>query len=358
MSGETPPHHRPDGRGYLNPWPKGADPGRDRGALLRWMWERRRDGVAHDPGRDALPVVASDVAHPWAAPGEVRVTWVGHSTFLVQLPGLNLLTDPVWSRRASPVQWAGPARLVAPGLELGALPDRLHGVLLSHDHFDHLDRPTVRRLAERYGAETTWFAPLGHEGWLRRQGVDRIVELDWWQTAALKGGLGSARIDALPANHWTARSPFRSSRRLWASWGVRDADGASLYFGGDSGYFPGYGEIAERAGPFDVVLLPIGAYAPRWFMRSAHMDPAEAVQAFTDLGARGVMVGMHWGTFRLSDEDPLEPPRLARDAWRRQGLEAGRLHILRHGETLIAQTGRDGASPPRPGIGGQATPAD
>lgn|SRR5690606_11813176 len=334
-------HHCPDG-GFRNPWltPARIPPGR---AFWRWRLERLRNGVAPNPAPGELPAARPAVAQPRGAAGELRITWVGHATFLVQAGSINVLTDPVWSRRVSPVSWAGPARLAPPGLDFDALPP-LDAILLSHDHYDHLDDRTVRRLARRY-PDVTWVAPLGLRSWLARRGAAHVVELDWWQDARVATPGGELRVTAAPAQHWSRRSLIADSGRLWASFALSAGDGPAVYFGGDSGYFPGFEEIGARLGPFDAALLPIGAYAPRWFMRPMHMDPEEAVRAYLDLGGRGAFVAMHWGTFRLSDEPPLEPPLLLREAWTAAALPADDLWILAHGETRARRIAPPAARP-------------
>ncbi len=307
-------------------------------AFLKWQWERIRHGVSPDPAPSALPTVAAAVARPRASAEELRVTWVGHSTLLLQFGGLNVLTDPAFSRRASPVQWAGPSRLTAPGLKLEDLPP-LDAVLLSHDHFDHLDDGSVRRLA-RLWPEATWVTPTGYRAWLRRRGAEAVAECAWGDEAAVAGADGRMRFVALPAAHWCARSPFARNRRSWASWGLVTARGARFYFGGDSGYFRGYREIGRRWGPFDAAALPIGAYAPEWFMRPVHMNPEEAVRAYRELQVRGPLVAIHWGTFRLSDEPVLEPPARLRSAWGAAGLPESDLWIHAHGETRVLRIAR------------------
>jgi N-acyl-phosphatidylethanolamine-hydrolysing phospholipase D len=325
---ERPPHHGP--RGFRNPWPT-DDAGRNFGAFLRWRWERATSGTPVLRA-EPMPMAAPEPAAPRAEPGEFRLTWIGHATFLVQLGPLNVLTDPVWSERVfSPFPGVGPRRLAPPGLPLEALPP-VDLVLLSHDHYDHLDAPTVRRLA-RLQPDAEWVAPLGYRTWLERRGLRRCRELDWWQSAGLGRAGEEARVTVLPVQHWTRRSPLDEGARLWASFAVETASGR-VYFGGDSGYCPAFAEIGERTGPFDAVLLPIGAYEPRWFMRAAHMNPEEAIQAWRDLGAAGRFVPMHWGTFILTDEPVLEPPARLRAAWREAGLPEAMLSILRHGETL------------------------
>lgn len=323
----APRHHRPGG-GFRNPWPTAN--GDAKPSVLRWWWERARKQLAPDPALADLPLADSRIAFPRAAAGELRATWVGQSTFLIQIGSLNVLSDPHWSDRASPLRHAGPHRLAPPGVPFEELPP-IDAVLISHDHYDHLDDATVRSLNRRFGDSITWFTPLGYTGWLRRRGVSAVVELDWWESATHEGTV----IRSLPAQHWTSRSQLDSFRRLWSSWAVHVPGGPNVYFAGDSGWFPGYEEIGRVAGPFDLALMPIGAYDPRWFMKPSHMNPEEAVRAFGELGREGVMGGMHWGTFRLTDEDPLEPPLRCREAWAREGNLPERLWIPRHGETRI-----------------------
>lgn len=330
MTRTLPPHHAPGG-GFLNPWEEAPD--RSFGKVWRWMRERKRNGVPPTPGPEAFPVVENRIAVPAAPAGETRITWVGHATVLVQHGGVNVLTDPHWSRRAAPVQWLGPARLGEVGVPFESLPP-IDAVLLSHDHYDHLDEGSVRRMAALPGGGPRWYTPLGYAEWLAKRGVSDVVELDWWKEAELEGQNGRVRVTALPAQHWTNRGMGRQ-RRLWASWSLRAPGKRGVYFGGDSGYFAGYREIGERLGPFDACLLPIGAYDPRWMMSADHMNPEEAVRAYGDLGGEGLFMGIHWGTFRLTDEDPLEPPERARAAWAAAGHPPERLWIPKHGETRV-----------------------
>jgi N-acyl-phosphatidylethanolamine-hydrolysing phospholipase D len=329
---EPRPHHAPAG-GFQNPW-LGAIPGRF-GAFLKWILIERRERLrAPVAGPDAFPRATPGFASPRAGRDELTVTWVGHASFLLQIGGLNLLTDPMWSRRASPVQWAGPQRFTAPGVPFDTLPP-IDGVLVSHNHYDHLDDRTVRALAVRAPA-ARWLAPLGLRPWLRQRGVSRVLELDWWEETRL----GDVAVGCTPAQHFSGRTPTDRNRTLWCGWSVA-APARRLLFAGDSGYHPEFAAIGDRFGPFHLTLMPIGAYDPRWFMRPVHMNPEEAVQAFRDLhtsrpplpGGRVVMVGMHWGTFRLTDEPPDEPPTRARDAWAAAGLPADDLWVLAHGET-------------------------
>jgi L-ascorbate metabolism protein UlaG (beta-lactamase superfamily) len=325
-----------DARGrFWCPWLPREDQVHTAFDMVRWSWQRFRHGVPPDPEPGSIPVLPGDLSTLGA---EDYVLWVGHSTVLVRVGGVTILTDPVWSERVSPVRWAGPRRFQSPGLAFDRLPP-LDVVLISHDHFDHLDRRTVRALARGQGGSARWFAPLGHERWLRRQGVRRVTEMDWWEVGEVHGmGEGGITLTAVPAQHWTRRTAFSTNARLWCGF-VLDVAAPSgrrrIYFPGDSGYFGGFEIIGSRLGPFDLTLMPIGAYEPRWFMRFAHMNPEEAVRAYRDTGAEGLMVTTHWGTFRLTDEAPLEPPVRARQAWTDADLPPENLKILRHGEAVL-----------------------
>jgi N-acyl-phosphatidylethanolamine-hydrolysing phospholipase D len=334
VSGERPAHHAPGG-GFRDPWDDGVQVHRGLRDVLRWVWQRRGSSLAPDPAPGEVPRARPEPAHPAAPPGEVRATWIGHAAFLLQVGGLNLLTDPMLSERASPLPWGGARRFGPPALMPDELPE-LHAVLQSHDHFDHLDAASVKALRRRFGPDLPWVTPLGYRGWLERRGVRAVRELDWWESTSLEGPHGPVRITAAPARHWTRRA-WAVDRRLWASYGIAAPDGTSIYFGGDTARCPAHHEIGRRLGPFDLVMLPIGAYEPRWFMKGAHMSPEEAVQAWRELGGRGVFVGMHWGAFRLSDEDPLEPPRRTAEAWRAAGLPAGDLHLPGIGGTVVVR---------------------
>ena len=324
-------HHRPGG-GFRNPWPTASGLDKKFGDLLRWQLDRFRRPPAPNPPAADVPRAEPLIAHPYAARAELRTTWVGHASFLLQIHGVNVLTDPVWSERVSPVQWAGPRRFSPPGIPWADLPP-IDVVLLSHDHYDHLDANTVFRLAQRF-PNACWITPLGYTSLLRPLGVREVKELDWWQEATLRTVNSEVRVTAAPAQHWTRRLGSKPNARLWCSFVVQ-GDSGSIYFGGDSGYCPVFEEIGARFAPFDHVLLPIGAYEPRWFMKPAHMNPEEAVEAYRALGGTGRFIGMHWGTFRLTDEPPLEPPIRLAQAWRAAGLPSDDLSMLSLGETLI-----------------------
>ncbi|OLB67977.1 MAG: hypothetical protein AUI09_01600 [Gemmatimonadetes bacterium 13_2_20CM_2_66_5] len=321
-----PSHHRPGG-GFRNPWVDQAVPGF--GSLLKWMLVHRTTRPRpKDPDPSVFTRVPPDFVPPRAPLSQLTVTWAGHASLLIQLNGLNLLTDPIWSERASPVSWAGPRRWVAPGIAFEDVPP-LDVVLLSHNHYDHLDDQTVRRLARTH-PQATWIVPLGLASFVQKRGAPgAVVELDWWQESSIK----AVRIAATPAQHFSSRGIGDRGDTLWCGFSLSGANGRRVYFAGDTGYHPEFGAIGERYGPFDVALMPIGAYEPRWFMRYLHMNPEEAVAAFRALQAR-VMVPIHWGTFKLTDEAMDEPPIRARAAWDAAGLPPSGYRQLAHGETL------------------------
>ena len=269
---------------------------------------------------------------PRADPGVATATWLGHSTVLLQLGGMNILTDPVFSERAFPVQHLGPRRVMSPPLALEELPP-IDLVLLSHSHYDHLDKPAVKWLARRH-PQAAWVAPLKLGEYVRGWGVKEVVELDWWHSAHVHG----ARVTATPARHFSARRLGDRNKTLWCGYAIEVA-GRRVWFAGDTAYHPEFGNIGERLGPFDVVLIPIGAYDPRWFMHVVHVDPEEAVQAYEDVrnahpaAAAPLMLAIHWGTFRLTRESMDEPPTRALARWRERGLPPDRLWVAAFGET-------------------------
>jgi N-acyl-phosphatidylethanolamine-hydrolysing phospholipase D len=334
----SPAHHRPGG-GYQNPWPASARHGI--ADLLRWRFvERRVHPPAPDPPRNSLARRKPEIVAPRAGSGHRSATWVGHSTVLLQLGPLNVLTDPIWSERASPFRWIGPRRLMPPAVDFDALP-AIDVVLLSHNHYDHLDAPTVRRIASRF-PQATWLCPLGLTHLLQTFGARRVVERDWWQpvdsttiSAAFSGAFAAT---CAPARHFSARGFGDRGDTLWCSW-MLEADGVRVYFGGDTGLHPEFAAIGTRLGPFDLVMLPIGAYAPRWFMRNVHLNPEDAIEAYKALTAGGTLVppclALHWGTFRLADEPIEEPPARFTQRWREAGLPKSANWTLTHGETRL-----------------------
>lgn len=229
------------------------------------------------------------------------VTWIGHATMLIQMEHLTFLTDPIWSKRPSPISFLGPNRFVKPGLAIEDLPS-IDFVVISHNHYDHLDIPTLRTLAKR-DAKTKFYVPLGNGPLLRKNGINNVEELDWGQSVSHAG----ATVHCLPTQHWSKRKLNDTNKALWSAWAVTGQE-RRFYFAGDTGYFPGFEQVGERLGPFDLAAVPIGAYEPSAMMRDSHMNPEEALQAAIDLKARRA-VAMHYGTFNLSDESLTEPPK-------------------------------------------------
>ncbi|MFO0691858.1 MAG: MBL fold metallo-hydrolase [Myxococcota bacterium] len=310
--GEGPLHapHR-DEDGFFNPWKRFERPSvRD---LLVWKLSRNPYDEARDP---VVPRVPNDGAYLAGVEHSATVTWVGHATFAVHDRDDVFLTDPHFTKRA-----LIPARAVPPGLPLESIPADAFAVV-SHNHYDHLDAGTVEGLPASVG----WYVPKGLADWFRSRGREDVTELDWWESARR----GRFTITCLPSQHWSLRLGQGEGETLWCAWLVDSGD-YRYFFAGDTGYFEGFAEYGRRFAPIDVAMLPIGAYAPRWFMAYQHMDPEQAYQAFLDLGAR-VMLPMHWGTFELTDEPLDRPPQeLAETIARRRGVD-DRVRVLAVGE--------------------------
>ena len=255
------------------------------------------------------------------APGGIAITFVNHATFLIQAEGRAILTDPVWSHRASPFRWAGPARVHDPGVPFERLP-RIDAVLVSHNHYDHMDLDALRRLQRTFGPRVV--TTRGNKAYLERRGLRDVVELDWWESYDW--------VTATPAQHFAARTPFDRNRTLWAGFALA-LGGRRVFFGGDSGYHAHFADIGARFGPFDAALIPIGAYEPRWFMSAAHMNPEEAVRAHLDLRSR-LSIAMHFGCFQLTDEGIDEPVRDLARALEAHAVGPSQFRVLQPGETL------------------------
>jgi N-acyl-phosphatidylethanolamine-hydrolysing phospholipase D len=319
-----PPHHATQGfrNVYISP------DGRFWGF---WRWKLGM-GPEEEPGLppEEVPpyqpsVVAPDMNqlnHP--DPQNIQITWIGHSTFLIQVAGLNILTDPMFSERASPLASAGPKRLVPPGVPLESLPP-IHAVVISHNHYDHLDLNTVTKLRE----PVRFFVPLGLAQWFKENKLPRVEELDWWQTASL----GDVRLHCVPAQHFSTRTLFDRDRSLWCGW-VLETPAGKIYFTGDSGYAPHFKEIGERLGPMRLALIHIGGYRPRWFMRTMHINPEEAVRVHQDVRSQQ-SIGMHWGTFALTDEPLSEPPLLLNKVLSRADIPGDKFMVMSFGETRV-----------------------
>lgn len=274
-----------------------------------------------DPAREADQVPRVRQPLPALSPEQTSISWIGHASYLIRTGGRTVLTDPVWS----PAIPGRIRRMHPPGLAWEDIPP-VDAVLISHNHYDHLDSPTITRLPR----ETPMLVPAALARWFLRRGFTAVTELDWWEHTTV----GGVRFEFVPAHHWSRRGLRDMNRTLWGGWLIQAASGPLLHFAGDSGYGERFTAIGARHPGIDLAMMPIGAYAPRWFMGSAHMDPAEAVQATLDVGARR-MAWMHWGTFVLSQEPMTEPARLAREAWRRAGRSPADLWDLAIGESRV-----------------------
>jgi L-ascorbate metabolism protein UlaG (beta-lactamase superfamily) len=303
-----------DGHRFFNPNGASGQPFWMVPRLLLTPWTRWPSEVSVQPQRAPSP-----------GPDEVVVTLVGHATFLIQAAATNVLIDPMYSERASPVPFAGPRRVRVPGVRFDDLPT-ISLVLLSHNHYDHCDLRTLQLLEQRFHPPVV--TPLGNGRLLRSAGVRRVEEIDWWETASA----APLPITLTPAQHFSARSMFDRNRALWGGFLI-EAGGRRIFFAGDTGYGPHFREIAVRLGPVDLALLPIGAYEPRWFMKDIHMHPAEAVQAHLDLASRQ-SIAMHFGVFQLTPEGIEEPVRELTNALRERGVPAERFRTAEVGESV------------------------
>ncbi len=305
---------------------RNLDPGYHRASL----WTRARSAIvagtwlAGERRVAPLPIVHPDVQALRANSSLATVTWIGHATVLVQLDGVNFLTDPTWASRSGPFGGLlGVGRYTPPPIGFDDLP-HIDFVLISHDHYDHLDEPTVKRLAQEFNPR--FIVPLGIKQWLAERGITNAVELGWGESVTIRG----VTVVCTPAQHGSGRTLVDQGRRLWASWAVLGSK--RFYFAGDTGYYGHFKEIGDALGPFDLAALPIGSYTPRALAAPVHMSPEEALQAWQDLGA-AKFLGIHWGTFALAREPYDEPPRRIAEEVVRRHLDADSVWILPPGAT-------------------------
>ncbi len=322
-------HHTEEG--YTNSYLKDEKSFFD---LLRWKFGARKGSP------DELPTglnlaehyspdsVAADLALISTPTTEaIQLSWIGHAAFLVQVGGVNILTDPQFSDRSSPFSFVGPKRVAPPGISLKDLP-RIDVAIISHDHYDSLDVDSVIEL----GNDVHFLVPLGLKRWFENLGITNVTELDWWQVEEYKG----INFHLVPAQHWSKRTPWGTNSTLWGGWVIQSSKG-NIYFVGDSGYDSRiFTEIGERLGPMKLSLIPIGAYRPRWFMKPMHVDPFEAVRIHQDVKSE-LSIAMHWGTFKLTDEPLNEPPALLERALKESSIPTERFRVLKFGETLVVK---------------------
>jgi N-acyl-phosphatidylethanolamine-hydrolysing phospholipase D len=321
--GDQPPHHtskrfqnlyRPSERGFSD--------------FLRWQFglgPREIPPIPPEEVQNYKPEVVqptiSLIQHPNS--NQVQFTWIGHATFLIQTGGINILTDPIFSNYCGPISFLGVKRATLPGVPFKELPS-IHVVLISHNHYDHLDASTVKRL----GNGPTYFVPLGIARWFEKRKIKNIVEMDWWQSSSLY----DLKFHSVPIQHFSNRTPLDRNETLWSGWVIESRLG-KIFFAGDTGYSPVFKEIGNRFGPFQIAILPIGAYRPRWFMGPVHVDPPEAIQIKKDIHSKIAIAG-HWGTFKLSDEPLEEPPAYLRKTMRKNGIDERQFILMKFGETL------------------------
>jgi L-ascorbate metabolism protein UlaG (beta-lactamase superfamily) len=285
--------------------------------VLRWKLGLHDGRKIDAPAVADVPRVVNDGSALRGAPHDA-LTWIGHATYLVQLGGVSLLTDPVFSMRLAVVPRNGP-----PGMRREDLP-KIDVVVVTHNHRDHMDVPSLRAI----GPDPVYVVPAGLGTWFLRNGFARVVEMQWWEQREVEG----LAITFVPSQHWSRRGLLDENTSLWGGY-VIERGGVRVYHSGDTAWFDGFAEIGRRVGSIDAAMLPIGAYEPRWFMRTQHIDPIEAIAAFEQLGAHRFFA-MHWGTYKLTDEDLLEPPQMLIEHWDARGLAARRREIPAIGETI------------------------
>lgn len=314
--------------GFRNNYPQ-----EERASVLKWQWQRLTQGLPKAPANHyQFPMATPQLDWLQANRAVPSVTWIGHATALLQIAGMNVLTDPIFSERASPFSFLGPQRKVPLNIHIAQLP-HIDVVVISHNHYDHLDQASVEQLNRQAGGPPLFLVPLGVKDWMTDIGISNVREMDWWQQTAA----GALNITFVPAQHWSARGLLDRSETLWGGWVIKTAEGAahpkSVFFAGDTGYSKDFQDIGRKFGSFDLALIPIGAYAPRWFMQGQHVDPAQAVQIHKDVHAKR-SIGVHWGSFELADEPLDEPPQLLAQEAKKAGLAVDEFTVLKHGETL------------------------
>ncbi len=288
--------------------------------VLRWSFTADRARWPSQIENHSAP----DLSPPTAE--QIKVTWVNHATMLVQTEQLNFLTDPIWTERASPIFFLGPKRVRAPGVAFKDLP-RIDAVVVSHNHYDHLSLPTLKMLSDQF--HPVILVPLGLKSLLARHGIKNVVEMDWWQTHQVK----NAVITLMPTQHWSQRGLYDRYKTLWGSYGIAIGN-RKIYFSGDAGYSPHFKAIAQQWGQPDLAFLPIGSYLPAWFMQENHMNPADAVHAHQDLQAKH-SIGIHFGTFQLSDEAIDQPLKDLQQAKAKHALADDAFITLDIGQTKV-----------------------
>ncbi|KAF9439247.1 hypothetical protein BGZ76_007448 [Entomortierella beljakovae] len=367
---ELPPHHNPKGKGFINPWNSFHDHGFSSLVKMFWEFGFNTPKVNKDTKLPNIRNLDMDLIKTFSYPkthadqqtpsdqsnlhNNVTATWLGHACFLVQIEGVNVLFDPVFSERCSPSQFAGPKRYTPPPCKLDELP-RIDIVVISHNHYDHLDLATIKKLREDH--QPYFYVPLGNKAWFNSIGITtKVTECDWWDENehSFHDDKTTVKITCTPCQHFTGRSLTDKYQTLWASWAIQtvpkneSVKSTKVFFGGDTGYryvpkgadqdemphCPAFKEIGDRIGPFDFSMIPIGAYDPRWFMSPIHCSPEDAVRLHEDIKSKR-SIGMHWGTWILTTEDVTEPPRRLEAYMKTRGHDPNTFNVMEIGESLV-----------------------
>lgn len=294
--------------------------------VWKWYWERLTAPKTKEPPFEP-EILKVDLEYLRNNRTQTTYTWIGHASALLQIQGVNILIDPVFSDRVSPVSFMGPKRLVKLPVKIDELPP-IDIVLVSHSHYDHLDLASLKELYKRDSEKTKFLVPLGNKSLLEGEGIHNVAEFDWWD----KSGVNGLKLIFTPAQHWSARSLWDHDQTLWGGWFVASENFKFLYTG-DTGYSKDFQDIHERLGDMDLAMIPVGAYEPRWFMKKQHVNPEEAIRIHQDLRAK-TSIGVHWGTFRLSDEPMIAPLQEITKAREKQNLSEQEFLMLKHGQTI------------------------
>jgi N-acyl-phosphatidylethanolamine-hydrolysing phospholipase D len=293
--------------------------GKTFGQLMTWVFDGEK-------GPERVKIETSNQWQELAPDQANYAVWVGHATYLINNGDINILTDPIFSKRASPIGFAGPKRMIPPAMQLNDLP-KIDAVVVSHNHYDHFDIWSLKKLY-KLNPETIFMIPVGDKKKLIKAGIENVVEMNWWESLKVS----NTTFHFTPVQHWSKRGLFDRNKSLWGGWFMQ-TDALALYHAGDTGYSNDFKTTYERLGAPDYSFIPIGAYDPRWFMKDSHVNPEEAVQIALDLKSP-YSFGMHWGTFTLTDEPVLEPPVRLERALVDQNLEPDFFRSPKPGEIL------------------------
>ena len=286
--------------------------------FLKWSFTNKKP--------ELIAIDSSDQWRELTPSSSDYLVWIGHATYLINKDNLTIITDPVFSKRASPVRFAGPKRLIPPAIPIDKLPP-IDVVTVSHNHYDHLDIRSLKAIHET-NPEAVFLVPKGDRRRLERRGIENVTEFLWWEEIEIKG----SKFTFTPVQHWSARGIADRNKSLWGGW-FMNLKTETIYHAGDTGYSKDFIETKKRLGSPSISLIPVGAYAPRWFMKTNHVNPPEAIQIAIDLESERNF-GMHWGTFQLTDEEVLEPPKLLKESLRNRGLPDNFFNILKPGQIV------------------------